>query len=194
MSRHGATLRVVDVRRRERGIDQRGVDQRGINQRGAGERVDDRGELTEAEFGRAAGFAPGRPEGGDPGRDVAPRAARARRRPPSGARLLRVSRARPDCPPDGTSMPLGWTVILGAVVFLSVLGLGLLANAMPTTAPVPETTTVLWVRGGESLWEVAQRAAPDVDRDAVIDRIRELNGLGDALVRPGQPLLVPTAG
>lgn len=91
-------------------------------------------------------------------------------------------------------MPLGWTVILGAVVFLCVLGLGLLANAMPTTAPVPEATTVLWVRGGESLWEVAQRAAPDADRDAVIDRIRELNGLGDPLVRPGQPLLVPATG
>lgn len=170
MSQHEATLRVVDARRWGHG-------------------GEDRADAVPVQ----AGLAPHRSE--DARRHaLPPRLERDRRRPPSGARLLRVSRARSECPPGGASMPLGWTVILGAVVFLCVLGLGLLANAMPTTAPVPESTTVLWVRGGESLWEVAGRAAPDSDRDAVIDRIRELNGLGDALVRPGQPLTVPASG
>ena len=119
------------------------------------------------------------------------RVVRDGRHPPAGARLLRVARAVPDCGPDPRSRSAGWLTAIGAATFVCVLGLGLLANGMPDTAPIPDTTDVLWVRPGESLWDVAARVAPDADRDDVITRIRELNGMAGAELTPGSPLTVP---
>ncbi|MBW4722276.1 LysM peptidoglycan-binding domain-containing protein [Saccharothrix sp. SC076] len=57
---------------------------------------------------------------------------------------------------------------------------------------VPERTSVVHVQVGESLEEVAQRAAPNSDPDAVAERIRSLNNLtNDTPITPGQPLVVP---
>ncbi|MDU0295260.1 hypothetical protein NUG22_39205, partial [Saccharothrix longispora] len=56
---------------------------------------------------------------------------------------------------------------------------------------VPERTAVVHVQVGESLLDVAERSAPDSDPEAVADRIRELNALPDAEVKPGQALVVP---
>jgi hypothetical protein len=125
---------------------------------------------------------------------IARRVARDQRRPPSGARLLRVSHAHPDCAGRVGPASLGWVVATGAFVFVCVLGLGLFANAMSATAEIPDSTTVLWVRSGESLWDIARRVAPDADRGVVIDRIKELNGMSDVGLVPGQPLLVPGVG
>jgi hypothetical protein len=58
---------------------------------------------------------------------------------------------------------------------------------------VPSETTVVRVKPGESLWELAGRVAPGADASAVVERIRELNGV-DGGVQPGQPLTVPSEG
>ncbi|GAA2675012.1 MULTISPECIES: LysM peptidoglycan-binding domain-containing protein [Actinosynnema] len=58
---------------------------------------------------------------------------------------------------------------------------------------VPDRTTTAHVQVGETLRDVAERSAPGSDPEAVAERISELNGLGgpDAVVRPGQALVVP---
>lgn len=74
------------------------------------------------------------------------------------------------------------------MAFVAVVGLGALADSV---APmVPSTTKVVRVLPGENLWELAGRVAPNSDPSAVVDRIRELNGV-DGAVQPGQPLTVP---
>lgn len=114
-----------------------------------------------------------------------------RLRPPTRPRRVDspplVAPAR--CEPRRAPLPVSWLVVLGVLVCLAVVGLGVLANA---SAPaIPETTTVVRVEPGQSLWDVAERAVPDSDTSAVVERIRELNGLTGSEVRPGQPLTVP---
>ncbi len=52
-------------------------------------------------------------------------------------------------------------------------------------------TAVVVVQAGESLWSIAQQVAPGTDPREMVSRIRDLNGLADAVVSPGQSLLVP---
>lgn len=69
------------------------------------------------------------------------------------------------------------TAVLVAVVLLS-------SGGSSVVSPVV-------VQPGDTLWSVAQRADPGADPRAVVDRIRELNGLqGDAVVA-GVVLQVP---
>jgi predicted Zn-dependent protease len=85
-------------------------------------------------------------------------------------------------------------VVLGLAVCLAVVGLGVLAGAGSGAPTVPSRTAVVRVEPGENLLQVAERVAPHSDPAAVVDRIRELNGLGDSSVRAGQPLTVPSEG
>jgi len=41
------------------------------------------------------------------------------------------------------------------------------------------------------VWDVAARVAPQSDQGAVVERIRQLNGLVGSAVNPGQQLQVP---
>ena len=69
------------------------------------------------------------------------------------------------------------TAVLVAVVLLS-------SGGATVVGPVV-------VQSGDTLWSVAQRADPGADPRAVVDRIKELNGLqGDAVVA-GAVLQVP---
>ncbi len=54
-------------------------------------------------------------------------------------------------------------------------------------------TEVIVVQPGESVWQLAQQVLPEADPRETVLRIRELNGLGDEAVRPGQSLLVPVS-
>ena len=47
------------------------------------------------------------------------------------------------------------------------------------------------VQQGETLWQIAQRIAPEADPRATVTAIRELNGLGGAPVVAGQTVIVP---
>jgi predicted Zn-dependent protease len=82
-------------------------------------------------------------------------------------------------------------ILLGLAVCMAVVGLGVLANVGAGTPTVPARTAVVRVQPGESLSELAERVAPRSDRGAVVERIRELNGLEGSGVRVGQPLTVP---
>lgn len=82
-------------------------------------------------------------------------------------------------------------VATAVVAFLSMCGLALLGGQAQPGVPVPETTTVVEVGAGETIWQVARRLAPESQPRAVVQRIRELNQLPSSAVQPGQPLQVP---
>lgn len=49
------------------------------------------------------------------------------------------------------------------------------------------------VRSGDTLWELAKAHGPeDADPRETVHRIRKVNGLTTAVIRPGQQLLIPT--
>lgn len=99
---------------------------------------------------------------------------------PAQVRCGSVSR-RPDRP--------AYLVIV-AVATLAVVGvLGLLGQA--ASARIPAETVVVRVGAGETLWDVAQRVAPESDPRAVVERIRQLNRTPGSAVQPGQQLRVP---
>lgn len=84
------------------------------------------------------------------------------------------------------------SILIGLVMFLGVLGVGMLADAFVGDA-VPERTAVVWVEPGETLWDVAKRSAPGYDPGAVVHRIHELNEIAGNGVLAGQALQVPFA-
>jgi hypothetical protein len=93
--------------------------------------------------------------------------------------------------PAGAGRRAVAAVVLTAVASAAaVFGLGLLADAA-REARVPSTVGTVQVRGEESLWQVARRAAPSADPGAVAARIVELNDLGSPSVQAGQVLLSP---
>ena len=81
--------------------------------------------------------------------------------------------------------------VAGAVVVtLAVVGaLSWLGQAVD--AGLPAETLVVRVGAGETVWDVAVRVAPESDPRAVVQRIRELNGMTTSAVQPGQQLQVP---
>lgn len=111
-------------------------------------------------------------------------------RPPTRRRVAGAPRvlARRSCAPRAPRLSLVWVLAIASVACAAVVGLGSLGGAVAPS--VPSTTKVVRVQPGESLWELAGRVAPDADTSAVVDRIRELNGV-DGAVQPGQPLTVP---
>ncbi|MQA09264.1 MAG: LysM peptidoglycan-binding domain-containing protein [Pseudonocardiaceae bacterium] len=139
------------------------------------------GRGTRAETVRSARttrVSPGRRDGG----------ARSTARPPRPVHAPRV--ARPiACAREVPARRWPLLVVLGVSVFLGVLGVGTLAEGV--SPPVPERTTVVSIAPGETLWGIANRVAPGSDPEAVVQRIRELNGLSGTGVRAGQPVTVP---
>jgi hypothetical protein len=114
--------------------------------------------------------------------------------PPSRRRATGAPRvlAPATCAPPRPRISVGWLLAVAASVCAAVVGLGVLAGSGAET--VPDRTTVVHLRPGESLSGLADRMAPGADRDAVVDRIRELNGGLEGGLMPGQPVRVPTAG
>jgi len=84
----------------------------------------------------------------------------------------------------------GWVVRTVVMAALAAL----LLYAAADDAGVPNGITVVEVQPGESLWELARRVAPQSPPDAVVARIRQLNGMHGATIHSGQPVLVPAAG
>lgn len=85
---------------------------------------------------------------------------------------------------------LATLVVAGLFVAAVVVGLGALRAAAVDDA-VPGRTVVVEVHRGETLWELAERVAPRSPRLAVVERIRQLNGMNGSTIHPGQPLVVP---
>ncbi|QIS21327.1 LysM peptidoglycan-binding domain-containing protein [Nocardia terpenica] len=85
------------------------------------------------------------------------------------------------------------TIAVTALLSAVAVG-GLLAVAQLRSEGGADTgrTTLVHVREGESLSEVAARVDPADPVRATVDKIIELNGLRGAEVAPGRTLLVPT--
>ncbi|MGH3830056.1 MAG: LysM peptidoglycan-binding domain-containing protein [Pseudonocardiaceae bacterium] len=86
-------------------------------------------------------------------------------------------------------------VIAAAAVTLAVVGgLGLIGqgwSGQGASPGIPAETTVTRVGAGETVWDVARRVAPQSDQPAVVERIRQLNGIAGSAIIPGQQLQVP---
>ena len=85
-------------------------------------------------------------------------------------------------------------ILLFAATILTLVGLvvafGQLAGASDTPGPESATATVT-VQSGDSLWSLATAAERSADPRETVERIRELNGLDDSVIVPGQRLVVP---
>jgi predicted Zn-dependent protease len=82
--------------------------------------------------------------------------------------------------------------LLGLAMITAAVVAALLAlRAAAVDDGVPRRTMVVEVHSGETLWDLAERAAPHSPPQAVAERIRQLNGMRGSSVYPGQPLLVP---
>ncbi len=107
------------------------------------------------------------------GRVLAPAVGGAQAAHPSALRSGRVRR-----------------VVAAVTVTLAVVGgLGWIG---PGASPgIPAQTAVVRVGAGETVWDVARRVAPQSDQSAVVERIRQLNGIVGSAITPGQQLQVP---
>lgn len=81
--------------------------------------------------------------------------------------------------------------LLTAFVVMALISLAHLRAGDPAT--VQGATSVVQVRGGETLSDVAARIAPDSPVGLVVARIIELNGMAGAGVYPGQTLIAPAS-
>ncbi len=87
---------------------------------------------------------------------------------------------------------LGRVRSLVAVVTVTMVVVAGLSWLGQTSDPgLPAHTAVVRVGAGETVWDVAARVAPQSDRGAVVERIRQLNGLVGSAVSPDQQLQVP---
>ena len=68
------------------------------------------------------------------------------------------------------------------------------ADAGTSMSDQGRATGVVVVQAGESLWQIAQAIAPQADPRETVTLIRELNGLGEAAIVPGQSIVVPIVG
>ncbi len=81
-------------------------------------------------------------------------------------------------------------VAVATVTLAVAAGLGFIGQGTATSG-IPAETAVVRVGAGETVWDVARRVAPQSDQRAVVDRIRQLNGVVGSAVAPDQELLVP---
>lgn len=83
-------------------------------------------------------------------------------------------------------------VVLSVPFAAALMMVGSVQADAETTAADRPATAVVVVQPGESLWGIAQQIAPGADPREVVTSIRDLNGLGDTPVVPGQSLVVPS--
>jgi len=86
--------------------------------------------------------------------------------------------------------------VLAAIALVLLVGTGhVVANrgGAPASTPAvrPANSTVYVVQAGDTLWSIAERYLPRHDQFATIAEIRQLNGLSDYTIHPGQHLVLP---
>lgn len=108
-------------------------------------------------------------------------------RQPGPARPVARPLARPRLTARGRRL-VGLVLLLGAAA-------GVLPALRPAVAgpvnPPPARFTV--VAGGDTLWDIALRAAPGTDPRRTVAEIERLNELTSSAVRPGQRLRLPAS-
>jgi LysM repeat protein len=86
----------------------------------------------------------------------------------------------------------GWAVAVLATVLLAALLLlaARLSAGSPSAAPALPAGSTVTVQPGDTLWSIAQRAAPNSDPRLVVDQLRKANHLNSVVLSPGQTLKV----
>ncbi len=82
-------------------------------------------------------------------------------------------------------------LVLIAAALIAAAGVVAGARAAGDSAEPQGPRPTVVVHEGDTLWNIAERHAPGVDRRAVIAEIRRLNDLDDATVEIGQQLVLP---
>lgn len=146
-------------------------------------------------FGRDAFGNYGRPDGGAAvsGAAVSGRGS-AGRGPQAQAAKQRATQAPLRLTRRGRFVFIAVPLILLAALFLSSSGFfNAPAKAAESAADLSPTPTVsVTVQPGESLWAIAEAAAPERDPRDVVADIVQLNNLEAARVVPGQALFIPS--
>lgn len=83
-------------------------------------------------------------------------------------------------------------LIIGCAFVLSLVFAACAGVVVATALSGPVETRTAVVLSGQSLWDIAQDTGASDVAEAVA-QIRELNGLEDSVVYPGQSLLVPVS-
>jgi hypothetical protein len=84
-------------------------------------------------------------------------------------------------------------VFLGALLVVLLLGVYWGAGSVATEhRGTPESTQVVMVGEGETLWDIAADVATDGETGAMVERIQRLNALDSGMLTAGQKIRVPT--
>lgn len=106
------------------------------------------------------------------------------------ARLAPAVAGAGRAPPVALRSGLVASLVAAATVMLAIGG-GLDRTGPQAPPAIPADMAATRVGAGETIWDVARRVAPRSDQRAVAQRIRQLNGMVESAVVPGQQLLVP---
>ncbi len=113
----------------------------------------------------------------------------------SAARRAPRGHSRADgCARRTPSPSLAACVLFAAGVFVGLLvlfGGSAPAEPAPAGAAQPALTSIVTVRSGQSLEQIAREIAPDRAQAAVVAEISEINGLQGGRVHAGQTLITP---
>jgi Tfp pilus assembly protein FimV len=117
-----------------------------------------------------------------------------RLREPARAQLATVSVLVP--PAELLSPPLrltrrGVAVVCAAVLALGLALVGVARASAPAGPPPSDAASVVTVAPGDTLWQIANRVAPNVDPREEVARLQRVNHLGTVDLVPGQQLRVP---
>jgi LysM domain len=124
--------------------------------------------------------------------------ATAPRHPAAAARRVAPGGTSRDTPGVPLRLTRRGRIVVAVVAALLVTVISLLAtgaaqatNHGPSSGAARHGLVQVVVRPGQSLWSVAEKAAPDRDTRAVIQQIIDLNSLTGDTVSAGQQLWVP---
>lgn len=122
----------------------------------------------------------------------------SRRGPDSGAVRYRDAHVRvSQAEHHGAEGDVGWRTVLATVLVTAgiLLGFGVVAHAVTASGmgSLSGATEVVQVGSGDTLTDVAERVAPGLPAQQVIERIMDLNAMSTSSIAPGQSLVVPAS-
>jgi hypothetical protein len=85
----------------------------------------------------------------------------------------------------------GRLVLLVLVALLATVAMVFGRGQVAATSSSQQVVHYVTVEPGDTLWQIARRAAPQSDPRLVVDRIVEINGLDGAAIQAGSRLAVP---
>lgn len=82
---------------------------------------------------------------------------------------------------------------LAVIIGLIIAGVSFFSNqsAQASNEPAKSSFTYVTVHNGETLWQIAERVAPNQDPRDAIQAIVSLNNLTESTLQPGQRIALP---